>query len=89
MIGRIKEVSYVHVCEHCKSKFEYECSKAKMKKSKFIEIPPCSVCGSMEFLYLNDKDNEHGRKASRLFAKVHKEKEKAKDKGKKDKEDKK
>jgi NAD-dependent SIR2 family protein deacetylase len=76
MLGRMKDNTYTQICQKCGNKIEHDYKKVNMKKNKFINLPPCSICGSIEFIYLNDVDSEHGRQTSRLFAKAHKSKEK-------------
>ena len=37
---------------------------------KFIQLPLCSVCGSLEVLHNNDSDDDHSIKVMKIFAKV-------------------
>jgi len=82
MIVKIENNRYIQICEKCGAKIEHKYKDVKMKKDNvFINLPPCSTCNSIEFIYLNNVDNKHGQKVSRLFAKAHAEKAK-KDKDK-------
>ena len=72
MINKIKEESFTKVCENCGTKVELRYDDAEIEiNDRIIKMPKCTNCNSNEWFFLNNVDNEHGQKVSRLFANIH------------------
>ena len=70
MIGKIQENSLIQICENCGDKREKFYTDLIITDGRYIKMPKCDRCNSVEIFFLNNADNDHGRKVSRLFANV-------------------
>ena len=68
MITKVEDTKFTQKCV-CGHLYAHTYSSVYIDK-KFLALPICAECGSLEILHNNNKDDSHGLLVSKVFAKV-------------------